>query len=79
MPSDVRRFIMDGDSYTIDENVDLDTPIARTEPPIEIQGEPWGWTKEGPKPKGFREDGKYDNGRERGDPGPFDGEWERPE
>ena len=45
---------------------------------VEIQGEPWGWVKPGPKPKGWREDGDY-GGQSRDDPGPYDGRWERPE
>jgi len=78
-----RRLVRDGDSYTLDEedrgDVELEGVSRRDEPPIEIQGEPWGWTKGPPYPLGWREDGDYNPGaRERGDPGPFDGEWERP-
>jgi hypothetical protein len=42
------------------------TPVP--EPPVEVQGEPMGWTKGPPYPKGWREDGRY---------GPRDGEDER--
>lgn len=66
------RQIANGDDYTIDEVVELKLPEMRTEPPIELQGEPWGWTKEGDKPKGFREDGIYDN-RTEDDPIESDG------
>jgi hypothetical protein len=80
-----RRLVRDGDSYTLDEedrgDVELEEVPRRDEPPIEIQGEPWGgskWNRDF-HPLGWREDGDYDPGaRERGDPGPFDGEWERP-
>jgi len=76
------RRIRDGDTYTADEldrgEVELEEVTARPEPPVEIQGEPWGWAKPGPKPKGWREDGDY-GGQSRDDPGPYDGSWERPE
>ena len=54
-----RRFIRDGDSYTDGEDVELDIPDAYDEPPEEVRGEPWGWTKPGPTPRGWREDGIY--------------------
>ena len=58
-----RRIIRDGDEYTIDEldrgEVELEEVPPRPEPPVEVQGEPWGWTKPGPRPKGWREDGRY--------------------
>jgi hypothetical protein len=54
-----RRKIRDGDEYTIDDNIELEEVERRPEPPVDIQGEPWGWTKPGDKPKGYREDGKY--------------------
>lgn len=64
MPERERRLVRDGDSYTIDElergDIELDEVKRRPEPPVEIQGEPWGWTKPGPKPRGWREDGRYD-------------------
>lgn len=77
-----RRIILAGMSYTIDEEnadeieLEVVNPIPDP-PPEELRGEPMGWTKEGPKPRGWREDGNYDNEREKGDPGPFDGRWER--
>lgn len=73
-----KRRIHDGDEYTIDQedDIELEMPERRNAPPEDIQGEPWGWTKEGHKPIGYRPDGKYDNpGHD--DPGPFDGKWER--
>lgn len=72
-----RRLVRDGDVYTIDEEergeLDFELPERREEPPVEVQGEPWGWTKGPPYPRGWP-------GPEhsRGDPGPFDGSWERP-
>jgi hypothetical protein len=54
-----RRWVQAGDEYTADENVDLDEVDAVEEPPVDVQGEPWGWTKPGPKPRGWREDGMY--------------------
>lgn len=71
-----KRPIRDGDSYTVDEenDVELELPERRIEPPIDRQGEPWGWTKGPPYPFGYREDGRYDNpGHD--DPGPNDGRW----
>lgn len=70
-----RRRLRDGDEYTInDEDQDL---IEREEverfpePPVGVQGEPWGWTKPGPRPRGWPgPDANID------DPGPYDGEWE---
>jgi hypothetical protein len=73
-----RRRIRDGEEYTIDDNVELEERNPDPDPPPEeIRGEPWGWTKSGPRPRGFREDGDYSGDRERGNPGPFDGRWER--
>jgi hypothetical protein len=68
------RKIREGDSYTTDEDVELEEVPRREEPPVEIQGEPWGWTKPGPRPRGWREDGRY-GPQNRSDPGPLDGEW----
>jgi hypothetical protein len=77
-----RRLIRDGDEYTADElargEVELEVPEPRAEPAVEVQGEPWGWTKAGPRPEGWREDGQY-GPRNRDDPGPYDGAWEPPE
>lgn len=79
-----RRLIRDGDEYTDEEldrgEVELEQVAQRAEPPEEVRGEPWGWTKPGPRPEGWREDGMYDgDARGRGDPGPYDGAWEPPE
>lgn len=75
-----RRFIVAGMAYTIDEDVELDTPDSIPDPPPEeLRGEPMGWTKEGERPRGFAalaDNPKYQN---RDDPGPFDGRWERDE
>lgn len=72
-----RRIVRDGDDYTEDElergEVELEQVERRSEPPVEIQGEPWGWTKEGDRPRGWP---GPDHSRD--DPGPFDGLWERP-
>lgn len=78
MPDDERRsgrrLIRDGDAYTDDEDergeVELEQVPRRPEPPVEVQGEPWGWTKPGPRPRGWPgPDHPTD------EPGPFDGEW----
>jgi hypothetical protein len=73
-----RRLIRPGDSYTDEElergEVELEQPPPRPEPPPEVQGEPWGWTKPGPRPRGWREDGRY-GPQDRNDPGPLDGRW----
>ena len=55
MPRTVRR----GEAYTIDDDIELEEVAPEEEPPEEIQGEPWGWTKPGPKPRGWREDGDF--------------------
>lgn len=55
------RIIHDGDSYEDGEDVELRQREPRPEPDIEIQGEPWGWTKPGRKPRGWREDGNYES------------------
>ena len=65
-----RRKIRDGDTYSIDEDVELVEVERRPEPPVDIQGEPWGWTKAGDRPLGWP--GPDTN---TDDPGPFDGEW----
>jgi len=53
------RRVREGDSYTIDEDVELEQALPREAPPIEIQGESWGWTKGAPYPLGWREDDNY--------------------
>lgn len=65
------RRIFEGDEYTVDEDVVLDEQERRLEPLLEIQGEPWGWTKPGPRPEGWPGPLHSIN-----DPGPFDGAWE---
>lgn len=54
------RRIREGDTYTSEEEVELEQVPNYPLPPEDIQGEPWGWTKRGRKPKGWRRDGKYD-------------------
>ena len=75
------RQVRDGDEYTAGQlergEVQLEEVPPRPEPPVEVQGEPWGWTKGPPYPRGWREDGDY-GGQSRDDPGPYDGSWERP-
>jgi hypothetical protein len=39
--------------------VELEQVECCPEPPVEVQGEPWGWTKPGPRPAGWRKDGRY--------------------
>ena len=56
----VTRRIEEGDIYETGEDVELVTVPATEEPTAEVQGEPWGWTKPGPKPRGWRQDGHYD-------------------
>jgi hypothetical protein len=54
------RRVFAGEEYSADEDVVLDTPEEQwPAPPVETQGEPWGWTKRGPKPRGWRKDGRY--------------------
>jgi hypothetical protein len=54
-----RRLVRAGETYTIDEDCDLEQVEPYPEPPVEVQGEPWGWLKDGPRPRGWRRDGKY--------------------
>lgn len=73
------RIIRDGDSYEDGEDVELDIPFMVSDPPpVETRGEPMGWTKGPPYPRGYREDGEYPGRFNRGDPGPFDGLWDDP-
>ena len=70
-----RRLIVIGSEYTIDDEnaglIELAEVTPNPESPIEVQGEPWGWTKPGPRPRGWPgPDANRDN------PGPYDGEWE---
>lgn len=73
-----RRRIRDGDSFDIDEDergkLDFERPRPFPEPSVDIQGEPWGWLKDGPRPRGWP--GPVHSADE---PGPFDGSWERPD
>ena len=72
-----RRLVRDGDEFTIDEEdrgeIELELPERFEEPPVEVQGEPWGWTKVGPVPRGWP--GPVHSHDE---PGPFDGRWDPP-
>jgi hypothetical protein len=45
-----KRFVRNRDSYTIDEDVELAEVNPVEEIPVNIQGEPWGWTKGPPFP-----------------------------
>ena len=69
-----KRIIHPGEEYDAEElerggeEAVLEEVQASPEPDVNVQGEPWGWTKPGPKPAGWREDGRY---------GPWDGEDER--
>jgi hypothetical protein len=69
-----RRLIRADEEYDGDEDVDLEQVTPNPEPPVEVQGEPMGWTKGPPYPKGWREDGRY-GPQNRDDPGPLDGRW----
>lgn len=70
-----RRLVRDGDVFTIDEEergeLEFELPERFTEPPVEEQGEPWGWTKGPPYPRGWP-----GPDHRRDEPGPFDGSWE---
>lgn len=63
----VMRRIEEGDIYEFGEDVELAEVPPSEEPPVELQGEPWGWTKPGPRPRGWRQHGRY---------GPTDGPTE---
>lgn len=55
------RLIHEGDTYTSDDkDIELKQVPRYPLPPENVQGEPWGWTKRGRKPKGWRRDGRYD-------------------
>ena len=76
-----RRIIRVGESYTIDEvdAIELIEVTQRPAPMIEVQGEPWGWTKPGNRPRGWPgpADSEYgERWKNLDDPGPYDGEWE---
>ena len=46
-----KRTIRNGDGYTVDdEDIDLEEVAPNPEIPVDIQGEPWGWTKGEPFP-----------------------------
>jgi len=55
-----RRLIRAGMAYRDGEDVELEQVEPNPEPPVAEQGEPWGWTKAGPRPRGWRKDGRYD-------------------
>jgi hypothetical protein len=60
-----QRQIQRGMIYTRDEEkrgeIIIETPAAREDPPpVETQGESWGWTKGPPYPRGYLgPDGEY--------------------
>jgi hypothetical protein len=63
-----RRAIRSGDTFTIDEDlaneIEREDVLPDPDPPLEeTRGEPWGWTKGPPYPRGWREDGNYDGSR----------------
>lgn len=51
-----------------------DTMPIDDPPPLDTRGEPWGWTKEGPHPRGWP-----GPDHDHADPGPYDGSWEAPQ
>lgn len=69
------RRISPGDEYKDGEDIELAEPPRFEEPPVEIQGEPWGWSKAGPKPRGWPGPDKNPRWHNPEDPGPFDGRW----
>lgn len=76
------RRIRDGDTYTIteenDDEIELEIPDPNPDPPPpELQGEPMGWTKPGPKPRGYDELYRNLRYQNRDNPGPLDGRWKR--
>jgi hypothetical protein len=73
-----RRRIREGDIFTINEEnreqLEFETPDPDPNPPPEeTRGEPWGWRKDGPRPRGWP-----GPDHPRDEPGPYDGEWEPP-
>lgn len=62
-----------GEPYHEGDDVEIRQLAPTTDPPPEtVRGEPWGWTKPGPRPRGWPgPDQSHD------DPGPFDGSWVR--
>lgn len=75
-----RRLLRDGDEYTIEQEdrgeVEREEVERFPEPDVEVQGEPWGWTKDGPRPRGWPGPEDDSRWRNRDDPGPLDGRWE---
>ncbi len=75
-----RRLLRDGDEYTIEQEdrgeVEREEVERFPEPGVEVQGEPWGWTKDGPRPRGWPGPEDDSRWRNRDDPGPLDGRWE---
>jgi|SRR5215472_13151929 len=62
------RIIHDGEYFYADEVegglVELEQPPPVDDPPPEAtRGEPWGWRKGAPYPRGWRADGRYDSDR----------------
>jgi len=61
-----RYRVWPGDTFTIDDELAgrierEEIPPVTDPPPVELQGEPWGWTKGAPFPRGYRKDGRYDS------------------
>ena len=54
-----RRLIRADMAYRDGEDVELEQVEPSPEPEVAVQGEPWGWTKPGPRPRGWRKDGRY--------------------
>ena len=55
-----RRLIHRGDEYTLRELLDGEVELEEVPPdpdppPGETRGEPWGWTKGPPYPRGYQE------------------------
>jgi hypothetical protein len=60
-----RSLIRRGETYTVDDEdqgdgIELEQVPPYDAPPVDVQGEPWGWTKPGDKPRGWRKDGRYE-------------------
>jgi len=72
-----RRLVRAGETFTTDEladdEVELEEVEPYPEPPVEEQGEPWGWTKPGSRPRGWRLDKLYNPAQRADDPTEDDG------
>lgn len=59
-----KRQIHQDDVFTITEEEEIEREEIEPDPnppPEETRGEPWGWTKGPPFPRGYRKDGRYDS------------------